>query len=117
MSNYDKIWKTVGRIPYGRVATYGQIAELAGLEGHSRLVGYALHALRPGAKIPWQRVINAKGRISLPGNSGRRQRKLLEAEKIVFSPSGRIDLKRFQWKIRPQICADETDFTDSKNFL
>ena len=98
MSNYDKIWETVRRIPRGRVATYGQIAELAGLEGHSRLVGYALHALRPNMKIPWHRVINAKGRISLVGPSGRRQRKLLEAEKIVFLVSGRINLKEFQWR-------------------
>ena len=99
MSSYDKIWETVRQIPYGHVATYGQIALLACMEGHSRLVGYALHALPPRRKIPWHRVVNAKGRISLPGLSGRRQRRLLEAEKVVFSISGRIDLQKFGWKL------------------
>ena len=97
MSRYEKIWETVRQIPYGRVATYGQIASIAGMEGHSRLVGYALHALKPAYKVPWHRVINAKGKISLAGPTERIQRKLLEAEGISFSQSRRIDMKIFQW--------------------
>jgi methylated-DNA-protein-cysteine methyltransferase-like protein len=98
VSSYDKIWKVVSQIPYGRVATYGQIAELAGLEGNARLAGYAMHAVKPERKLPWHRVINSQGRISLIGPSAKRQRKLLEAEGIEFSPSGRIALKKFGWQ-------------------
>jgi methylated-DNA-protein-cysteine methyltransferase-like protein len=97
VSRYDQIWKVVEKIPFGRVATYGQIAALADLEGHARLVGYALHALRPDRKIPWHRVINSQGRISLTGPSAKRQKKLLEAEGIQFSASGRISLAAFRW--------------------
>jgi methylated-DNA-protein-cysteine methyltransferase-like protein len=97
MSRYEQIWEVVRRIPYGCVATYGQIARVAGMDGHSRLVGYALHALKPNRKVPWHRVINAQGRISLTGPSRRRQQQLLEAEGVRFSPSGRIDLRLFQW--------------------
>jgi methylated-DNA-protein-cysteine methyltransferase-like protein len=61
--NYLKIWETVQRIPYGKVATYGQIASLAGFAGHARLVGYALHATPDDMQIPWHRVINYQGRI------------------------------------------------------
>jgi len=97
MSRYELIWKAVRRIPKGRVATYGQIARVADMEGQPRLVGYALHALPAGSKVPWQRVINARGKISLSGPTARRQRRLLEQEGIVFSASGRIDLKIFGW--------------------
>jgi methylated-DNA-protein-cysteine methyltransferase-like protein len=97
MTRYQVIWKTVRRIPAGRVASYGQIAELAGMEGHARLVGYAMHALKPGAGVPWHRVISATGRISLPGAAGRRQRSLLEAEGVRFLPSGKVDLRNFRW--------------------
>ena len=59
--SYQRIYEAVKRIPRGRVATYGQIATLAGLDGHARQVGYALHSLPDGSDIPWHRVINAKG--------------------------------------------------------
>jgi methylated-DNA-protein-cysteine methyltransferase-like protein len=98
MSNYDLIWKTICRVPHGSVATYGQIARVAGLDGHARLVGYALHALPRGSNVPWHRIISSTGKISLPGVSGRRQRHLLESEGIQFQPSGKINLKLFQWK-------------------
>jgi len=81
------------------VATYGQIAALAGIPRHARQVGYALHALDDGSSVPWQRVINAGGRVSprcRPGWSGF-QRQLLEEEGVVFDSTGRIDLKRFRW--------------------
>ena len=91
----------VRRIPKGRVATYGQIAELAGLAGHARQVGYALHALPDDSRVPWHRVINAKGEISLRGDFGpRMQRKLLEAEGVELDAKGRVSLKRFRWRPR-----------------
>lgn len=96
---YEIIWKEVKKIPRGRVATYGQIAQLAGIEGQARFVGYALHGLPRNSGIPWHRVINSQGRVSLPGLAGKQQRRLLESEKVVFTPAGRIDLKKFQWKI------------------
>ena len=94
---YEMIWKQIKKIPHGKVATYGQIARIAGIEGHARFVGYALHGLPANSGIPWHRVINSQGRISLPGLTGRRQRALLESEKIEFSPAGRINLKKYQW--------------------
>jgi methylated-DNA-protein-cysteine methyltransferase-like protein len=95
---YERIWQFVKKIPHGKVATYGQIARLAGIDGHARFVGYALHGVPQKSGIPWHRVINSQGRISLSGLSARRQRRLLELEKIEFSPAGKIDLKTFQWK-------------------
>lgn len=89
----------VRRIPRGRVATYGQVASLAGLPGHARQVGYALHALPEGSPVPWQRVVNARGEISpraIPGWEGF-QRCLLEAEGIAFDAAGRLDLERHRW--------------------
>src|SRR5438876_3739234 len=82
---YQRIYAVVRRIPRGRVATYGQIAKLAGLPGAARQVGYALHALRPGSRVPWQRVVNARGSISLaPMRGGVDQRILLEREGVHF---------------------------------
>jgi methylated-DNA-protein-cysteine methyltransferase-like protein len=94
------IWKVVRRIPRGRVATYGQIAELAGLEGHARQVGYALHNLPGRSDVPWHRVINSRGEISprSAGDSHELQRMLLESEGVVFDARGRVELKRYQWK-------------------
>ncbi len=99
-STYQRIYDVVRRIPEGRVATYGQVAALAGLPGHARQVGYALHALDDGANVPWQRVINARGEVSqrsTPGWEGF-QRHLLEEEGVVFNVSGRVDLQRFRWR-------------------
>jgi methylated-DNA-protein-cysteine methyltransferase-like protein len=99
--SYQRIYKTVKRIPRGRVATYGQIATLAGLDGHARQVGYALHSLPDRSDIPWHRVINAKGEVS-PRNSGdshELQRMLLEEEGVVFSLDGKVSLAQFRWKL------------------
>ena len=76
---YELIYAVVRRIPEGRVATYGQVARLAGLGGHARQVGYALHALQD-SDVPWQRVVNAQGMISARAYSGaeNRQRRALE---------------------------------------
>jgi len=97
---WQKIYRAVKRIPRGRVATYGTIATLAGLDGHARQVGYALHALPGTSNVPWHRVINAKGEISprSAGDSHELQRMLLEAEGVEFTLRGVIDLRRFGWK-------------------
>jgi methylated-DNA-protein-cysteine methyltransferase-like protein len=98
--SYKRIYATVKRIPRGRVATYGQIATLAGLDGHARQVGYALHSLPDGIDVPWHRVINAKGEVSprATSDSHELQRMLLEEEGVEFSLDGRVDLKTFRWK-------------------
>ncbi len=90
------------RIPRGRVATYGQIARLAGMPGQARLVGYALAALEDRSRIPWHRVINAKGRVSLRSDGGMDvvQRLRLEREGVRFDRQGSIDLARFRWRPR-----------------
>ncbi len=100
--NRRRIYDTVRRIPRGRVATYGQVAELAGLAGHARQVGYALNGLPEGSDVPWHRVLNAQGRISLGGGRGfgEVQRKLLEREGVRFDRAGRVDLAVYRWKPR-----------------
>ena len=99
---WGRIYAVVRRVPRGRVATYGQVAHLAGLPGHARQVGYALHALGPEADVPWQRVINAKGEVSPRSDPGMDsiQRQLLEAEGVEFDRHGRVDLARHQWRPR-----------------
>ena len=103
-SSYERIWSVVRRIPRGRVATYGQVARSAGLPRQARLVGYALNALPNDSakKVPWQRVINAQGRISARAFAGSEavQRKLLEREGVVFDARDRVDLERFRWRAR-----------------
>jgi methylated-DNA-protein-cysteine methyltransferase related protein len=100
LKRYELIWSWVRKIPRGRVATYGQIAALAGLEGHARQVGYALHNLPARSNVPWHRVVNARGEISprSAGDSHELQRMLLEAEGVELDRRGRIDLKAFAWK-------------------
>ncbi len=100
LKRYEVIWTTVRRVPRGRVATYGQIATLAGLDGHARQVGYALHNLPERSNVPWHRVVNAKGEISprTAGDSHELQRMLLEAEGIAFDARGRLDLKKYRWR-------------------
>lgn len=99
---YGPIYAVVRRIPKGRVATYGQVAAFAGRPGRARQVGYAMHALPEGSGVPWQRVINASGRISFHPDSMEHavQRALLEAEGVAFGPGGSISLERFGWKPR-----------------
>lgn len=101
LSRYERIYAVVRRIPRGRVATYGQVAALAGLPRQARLVGYALHALPEHSGLPWHRVINAQGRISLgrgqPGGD-LAQRFRLEAEGVRLDPRGLVPLERFRWR-------------------
>jgi len=98
---YQNIYSIVKQIPCGRVATYGQIALLAGIPGHARQVGYAMHALPDDSEVPWHRVVNAKGEISIRSEPlyADIQRHLLEAEGISFDNHNRILLDRYQWKI------------------
>jgi methylated-DNA-protein-cysteine methyltransferase-like protein len=100
LKRYELIWRWVRKIPRGRVATYGQIAALAGLEGHARQVGYALHNLPSPSNVPWHRVVNAKGEISprSAGDSHELQEHLLRAEGVELDLRGRIDLTRYGWK-------------------
>jgi len=100
--SYRRIYAVVRRIPRGRVATYGQVAVLAGLGGHARQVGYAMHALPKGSSVPWHRVINARGEISRRRRPGEElsQRMLLEREGVRFDARGRVALALFQWRPR-----------------
>jgi methylated-DNA-protein-cysteine methyltransferase-like protein len=102
--SYQAIYAAIDRIPEGRVATYGQVASLAGLPGRARLVGYALNALAGRSAIPWHRVVNAQGRVS-PRSCGSdadiEQRLRLEHEGVHFDAGDRIPLDRFLW--RPQL--------------
>lgn len=88
-------------IPRGRVATYGQIAALAGREHGARGVAWILHSSSEAAGLPWHRVIGGAGRISLPRRRGfEEQKRRLSAEGVAVDPGGRIDLKRYQWQPR-----------------
>ena len=100
---YKRIYAVVSRIPRGKVATYGQVGRLAGLQNQARLVGYALHALAQDS-VPWQRVINARGEVSRRGRNGpdEAQRALLEGEGVRFDLRGRVNLSRYGWKGRPR---------------
>jgi methylated-DNA-protein-cysteine methyltransferase-like protein len=98
MSNnlYQRIYDVVRQVPPGQVATYGQIAAVVGAALTAREVGEAMAALRDGQPtppVPWQRVINAQGRVS----TGPRQQHLLEQEGVVFNARGQTDLQRFGW--------------------
>ena len=99
---YREIYATVKKIPRGRVASYGQVARVAGIGRQARLVGYALHALRDdnAQRVPWQRVINAQGFCSIkePPMAAEIQQRILELEGVEFSPRGKVDLKKFGWK-------------------
>jgi methylated-DNA-protein-cysteine methyltransferase related protein len=100
-TRWSRVYAVVRRIPRGRVATYGQVAALAGLGRGARQVGYALHASL-GDAIPWHRVVNARGAISLPphGAAAVTQRLRLLREGVRFEGRGRIDLGRFGWSPR-----------------
>ncbi|NQV18225.1 MAG: MGMT family protein [Armatimonadetes bacterium] len=91
---YDRIFEIVNLIPAGSVATYGQIAHLVGCS--PRVVGYAMHSVSAEDDVPWQRVINSKGKISFPEGYDE-QKAILEAEGVVFDKMGKIDLKKFGW--------------------
>lgn len=102
-SLYPLVYAVVRRIPAGRVATYGQVARLAGLPRHARLVGYALHALPDASPVPWHRVVNAKGAISLRGDGAGHdvlQRLMLRREGVRFRRDGTLPLDEYRWNPR-----------------
>jgi methylated-DNA-protein-cysteine methyltransferase related protein len=94
------ICAVIRRIPKGWVATYGQVAAMAGLPRRSRLVGHVLRHLDPATEIPWHRVVNAKGEVSYsPSRNGSDafQQRMLEKEGVEFDNRRRFDLERFRW--------------------
>ena len=92
-------WQTLSSVPAGRVATYGQIARLAGFPNHARYVGATLKNLPKDTKLPWHRIINSKGEIVFPeGSSGfKKQVKLLTNEGVTIVKN-RINLRLYQWQ-------------------
>ena len=94
------VWQIVAAIPRGKIATYGQVARLAGYPNHARFVGTTLKKLPKGTRLPWHRVINAKGEISFPKGSPsyKRQLALLESEGVMFN-DGRVSLKTYGWDL------------------
>jgi len=101
--HYQQIWQTVQLIPQGKVACYGQIADLAGLPGRARLVGKALGKVPKagwqGKRVPWFRVINSQGKISFPQGSEyfEKQKVFLQDDQVVVI-GARVKLKDFQWQ-------------------
>ena len=96
----QRVWSEVARIPHGRLATYGQIADLIGAYGCARQVGWALRRLKLPSPVPWHRVVNAQGRISMSlsrEGSDWMQRELLMAEGIPVDAEGRLPLRQFLW--------------------
>ena len=97
----QRVWSVVEKIPHGRLATYGQIADLIGAWGCARQVGWALRRLSLPSDVPWHRVVNAKGQISMSlsrEGSDWMQRELLITEGIPVDQDGRLPLKRFLWR-------------------
>lgn len=99
-NTFEIIYALVNNIPFGKVATYGQIAAIVSPGLPARIVGFALHGLPDGSDIPWHRVVNSKGRISYAATRNDHdslQQKLLEQEGIKFTKDGIIDLKSYLW--------------------
>lgn len=99
---YRRIYDAVRAVPPGRVATYGQIARIAG-RCSARNVGFAMCSLDSDSDVPWHRVINSRGRVSVRsrGEPCRLQRVMLESEGVVFGPEGSVDLEEFGWRVPP----------------
>ena len=99
ISFYERVYEFVRRVPRGSVVTYGQVAVELGAPAAARAVGYALNYLPEDNDVPWWRVINVRGAISLKGrgSSADLQRKLLEREGVVFRPDDTCDLRTFRW--------------------
>lgn len=105
MDFYEQVYMLVRQVPRGMIVTYGQVAALLGSPRAARAVGYALRFLPAGSDVPWHRVINHRGHISLrtPPESPLLQRLLLEAEGVIFNAEGGVDLTRYRWSGTPQI--------------
>jgi methylated-DNA-protein-cysteine methyltransferase-like protein len=97
---FQRVYDLVAQIPYGKVATYGQIALYLGYPKAARTVGWALHALPEGREVPWHRVINGQGRVSTSRltHSADLQRAMLEEEGVVFDGRGVVDFALYRWE-------------------
>jgi len=94
----QRVFQIIAAIPLGQVTTYGEVARLAGSPRAARQVGGVLKKLPEGSSLPWHRVVNRHGEISLQGEDFKRQRQALLAEGIIFK-KGQIDLLKFGWKL------------------
>jgi methylated-DNA-protein-cysteine methyltransferase-like protein len=113
---WSPVYQVVRRIPVGSVASYGQIAALAGMPGAARQVGWALNALDEEDDVPWYRVVNARGEISSRGAREVEdlQRALLASEGVEFDSRGRIDLGEYAWQPRKRKPAKKTKTARAK---
>jgi methylated-DNA-protein-cysteine methyltransferase-like protein len=93
----QRIWQVVMMIPAGSVATYGDVARQAGLGRAARRVGRSLRGLPEGTAVPWHRVVNAQGRVVVPGG-GATQRRRLESEGVVFRSESGLSLRNYRWQ-------------------
>ncbi|MEH0666315.1 MGMT family protein [Vibrio scophthalmi] len=93
-----QIFAVIHQIPCGKVSTYGEIAKMAGYPGYARQVGRALGQLPEGSSLPWFRVINSQGKLSLKDEAFERQKNALIEEGIEVSPEGRVRLARYRWQ-------------------
>jgi len=95
MNVFEEVYIIVEQIPKGKVTTYGQIAMRLGDPHLARTVGYAMRACPEG--LPWHRVVNSQGRVSISGEGAELQMAMLEAEGVIFSRDGKINLKKYLW--------------------
>lgn len=105
---YDRVYEFVRTVPRGYVVTYGQVALELGAPAAARAVGYALHYLPGDTDVPWWRVINASGGISLKGRgeAAEVQRRQLKGDGVTFERGGTVDLRRYRW-IPPEMAGQE----------
>ncbi|MEH6470237.1 MAG: MGMT family protein [Halopseudomonas sp.] len=98
-SKAQQVWQALGQIPAGKVVSYGQLAELAGLPGYARFAGTTLKQLPQATSLPWHRVVNTAGRISFPENSPKflEQKQRLLAEGVLFV-NNRIRMQQYRWQ-------------------
>lgn len=95
---HQAVIQVIKNIPKGRVASYGQVACLAGKPGAARQIAWFLHSSSRKYKLPWHRVINSQGKISLPDPHYSKQKRLLKKEGIEFSEAQRVDMREFGWQ-------------------
>lgn len=95
----ERIWQTACKVPRGKVASYGLVADLAGLPGRARMVGRALGSAPAEIQVPWHRILRSNGQIAFPGGTAKanQQKGLLQEEGVVVV-NYRVDLKRYLWK-------------------
>lgn len=103
----ERVVRMIQQIPPGRVMTYGQVAAAAGNPRGARQIARVLHSMSAKHDLPWHRIINAQGGISTPTDredKGSLQQELLEAEGVVFSSDGKVDLNKYRWFPEGEYC-------------